>query len=116
MTAFLPEWVKMAMGTVVIAGFVLARAARRFPEVEWLRVFRYTDNLDPVQRARMKRSSDIHAGAEIILLGIVVPFAYFALTLMTWSDFSAGITGVVGVFSIGCIVLGVWCIRRTLKS
>jgi hypothetical protein len=116
MAAFLPQWLKIALGTMVIAGFILTRAARRFPEVEWLNVFRFADNLDPARRARMKRSSEIHAGVEIILLGIVVPPAYFVLTLMTWSDLSRGITIAVGAFSAGCIVLGFWVISRALKN
>jgi hypothetical protein len=116
MAAFLPEWLKIALGTLVIVGFVLTRAARRFPEVEWLNVFRFADNLDPARRARMRRSSEIHAGAEIILLGIVVPPAYFVLTLMTWSDLSRGITIAVGAFSATCIALGVWVLWRTLKN
>ena len=51
MHAFLPEWLQIALGTLVIVGFGLVRAARRYPDVEWLRVFRFTDHLTPCARS-----------------------------------------------------------------
>lgn len=108
MNAFLPEWLQIVSGTVVIVGFGLTRAARRYPDVEWLRAFRFTDHLTPDQRERKRRSANMHAGVEFILLGFLIPMVYFALKLMTWSDSSPGITLAVAACSIACVGIGGW--------
>lgn len=115
MDAFLPEWLKIVVGTLVIVGFVLTRAARRYPDVEWLRAFRFTDHLTPAQRERRRRSANVRAAAELILLGFVIPIGYFALTLMTWSDFSPGITMAVAACSVTCVAVGAWIAWRGSK-
>ena len=108
MHAFLPEWLQIVLGILVIVGFGLAHAARRHPDVEWLRVFRFTDHLTPALRERRRRSANMHTAAEFILLGFLIPMAYFALTLMTWSDFSFGITMAVAACSLASVGIGGW--------
>jgi hypothetical protein len=72
---------------IVAMLFVLSALSRRFPQVPWLRLFRYgRPELSDEQRARIRRRSNVHAGIELILLGIVVPFGYFALTLMMFNE------------------------------
>jgi hypothetical protein len=112
----LPQWLKATIGIGVIAALLLVEAARRFPNVRWLRLFRVRDHLDADQRAEMKRLADRRTGVEMILAGILVPSAYFILTLMTWSDFSPGISLAIGFCSLACIAFGVWIISRTRPS
>ena len=111
-----PEWLKIVLGTLVIVGFVLTRVARRYPDVEWLRAFRFGDHLTPEQRERNRRSANMRAAAEFILLGFVIPIGYVALTLMTWSDFSPGMTTAVAACSLACVALGSWAAWRNRKG
>jgi hypothetical protein len=116
MDVLLPQWLKATIGIGVIAALLLVEAARRFPNVVWLRMFRVPDRLDPAQRAEMKRLADRRTGVEMILAGILVPSAYFVLTLMTWGDFSLRVSFAIGFFSFACIVFGGWNISRTGPS
>lgn len=112
----LPEWAKIVLGTLVIGGFLLSRAAVRYPHVRWLRAFDLQSRIDPARRARLARAGNLHAGAEMILLGLVLPLGYGALTLMTWSDFSPGISAAVFAASLVLILTGIVVIVRNLKD
>lgn len=99
----LPEWAKIALGVLVIAGFLLSRAAVRYPHVQWLRAFDVRGPVDPARQARLARAGKVKAGVEMILLGVVLPIGYAALTLMTWSDFKTGLT--VAVFGTSAVLI-----------
>src|SRR5687768_2384587 len=83
---FLPESVQI--GITVALGLVFAGSyfARRNPHIRWLQGFRLPQ-LSEQQRARRRRTGNAMAGAEMMLLGLVLPLGFGALTLMTWSDF-----------------------------
>jgi hypothetical protein len=115
MSAFLPEWLKNVVMAAVLLMFALVWAARRFPQLEWLRTFKLPE-LPAAQRARQKRSSDIHAGVEFILLGVAMVPGYFVLSLMTWSDPSTPMLIAVSALSVFFIALGIWVIRRALRG
>jgi hypothetical protein len=115
MSALLPDWLRNVVMSAILILFVLAWAARRYPQFEWLRAFKLPE-LNPAQRARRKRASDIHAGIEVILLGVLMVPGYFVVTLMTWGDPSRGMLIAVGALSVACITLGVWAIARAVRS
>jgi hypothetical protein len=63
------------------------------------------------QRARIRRRSNVHAGIELILLGIVVPIGYFvSMVMMFNTPTPLGITLAVGSALI-LIILGIVAIR-----
>jgi hypothetical protein len=115
MSAFLPAWSKNVMMSAILIMFALAWAARRYPQFEWLRAFKLPE-LDAAQRAQRKRSSDIHAGIEFILFGLLMVPGYFVVTLMTWGDPSTAMLIAVGAISVACVALGVWVIARAVRS
>lgn len=112
----LPEWAKIVLGTLVIGGFLLSRAAVRYPHVAWLRAFDFQAHIDPASRARLQRAGNIRAGAEMVLLGLALPLGYGALTLMMWGDLSPGIMAAVFAVSLVLILAGAGVIIRTLKD
>src|SRR6185503_12946190 len=101
MRALLPEWMKNVVMSAILILFALVWAARRYPQFEWLRAFKLPE-LNSTQRAQRKRASDIHAGIELILLGLVLVPGYFIVTLMTWGDPSRGMLIAVGALSVAC--------------
>lgn len=85
------------------AVFGLSALSRRYPHVGWLQAFRFErPRLSEEQQAKIRRRANIQAGIELILLALVLPFGYFVVTLMTWSDVST--TGVTLVL-LGSVVL-----------
>lgn len=89
----------------------LATLARRRPDVTWLQPFRTAfPQPTEAQRQRQRRRADTHAGVELILLGLVIPIGYVALTLMTFSDTSAVGLTLAAAGSLLCIGLGVTAI------
>ena len=103
---FLPEGVTIALGVAVLVVLGLGYASRRHPHVKWMRAFDLQRNLTEAQRARIRRSVNVTAGVELILLGVVIPLGYFALTLMFFSSPEPIDLVVVGVLSGLCVVLG----------
>ena len=97
--------------------FGLSAVSRRFPRVGWLQIFRYdAPRLSNEQQARIRRRSNIHAGIELILMGIGLPLLYVAGTVMFFNTFSTTATTVVSVGSVLCIGLGVTAIWRNRRS
>jgi hypothetical protein len=84
-----------------------------FPHATWLQAFRFDQpRVSQEQRARMRRRSNIHAGVELILTGIVLPMLYVVGTVMLFNDFTTTAATLVFVGSLGCIGLGVTAIWR----
>jgi NADH:ubiquinone oxidoreductase subunit K len=96
--------------------FGLSALSRRFPHVAWLQLFRYNaPRLSEERRAKMRQRANIHAGIELILLGIVVPIVYFSSTVMMFNSPSAlGMTIAIGTSAvlIGLGITAIWRNRR----
>ena len=106
------------LAAVLLLGtlYVVSAAARRFPHITWLRGFANAfPRLPDAQRRQVRKRSDFYAGAELILIGIALPLAYAALTMMTFSTFTTTATVVVGVGSVVCIALGVVAIAHSRR-
>jgi hypothetical protein len=58
----------------------------------------------------------VYAGVQLILLGIVLPFGFYAISMMTFS--SAGTTANVLVYAGSglCVTLGITAIWRSGKD
>ena len=109
--------IQLVLVGLLAAVLGLSALSRRFPQVAWLRVFRYdAPRLSPQQRATLRQRSNIHAGIELILMGIVLPLLYVAGTVMFFNNFSRAATTVVCACSAFCIGLGVAAIWRNRRS
>lgn len=78
---FLPDSVKLFLLGLMAAVFVLSRAARRYPQVDWLQKFQLRDYRTEEQKRRARRSGNIMAGIEMILMGLAIPAVYFVTGL-----------------------------------
>ena len=98
----------------VVSGFAVL--ARRFPGVGWLQLFRYKGPpLSEAQRARIRQRSNIHAGIELILMGIVLPILYVVGIVMFFNEVTTNALVLVmagSVLLIGLGVVGIWQNRR----
>lgn len=109
--------IQLVLVGLLVAVLGLSALSRRFPHVAWLRVFRYdAPRLSAQQRATIRQRSNIHAGIELILMGIVLPLLYVAGTVMFFNNFSRAATTVVCAGSAFCIGLGVAAIWRNRRS
>jgi hypothetical protein len=112
--------IQLVLGGLVVLLVALSAMSRRFPHVGWLQLFRFnTPHLSDERRARMRQRANVYAGVELILLGIVIPIAYFALTIMMFNEPTfLGSTIALGS-SIVLIALGVvaiWTNRRRMRN
>ncbi len=111
------ERIQLLLGALLALVFGLSRLARRFPHVAWLRAFRDAwPQPTEAQRARTGRRTAFLAGAQLILMGIALPLGYGALTVMTFSDFTAKATTLVLAVSVLCIGLGVMAIWQSRRG
>jgi hypothetical protein len=107
------DTLKAVLGGVVVVVFGLSALSRRFPQVEWLQHFRYDPpKLSEAQRARMQRRANVHAGVELILLGLVLPMGYVVLTVMMFNDITRTGMAIALAASVLCIGLGITAIVR----
>jgi hypothetical protein len=108
---------QLVLGGLVALVFGLSRLARRFPHVAWLRPFRDAwPRPTAAQRARTGRQTAFLAGAQLILMGVVLPFLYGAVTAMFFTDFTAKAVTLVLAGSILCIGLGVMAIWQSRRG
>lgn len=111
------EKVKLVLGAVLALVFGASALARRFPNVAWLQRLRFTPpQLTESQRRRMVRRVNINAGIQLILMGIIVPMVYFALTVMFFNEVTMPAVTVVLVSSVACIGLGLTAIVRNSRQ
>lgn len=91
--------------------FGLTQLARRYPDVEWLRHFRIPE-LPAALRERHRKRNERLAGAQFILLGLVMPIGYVVLTAMTFGSIER--IWLIGVMasSVVCIGLGIYAIAK----
>jgi hypothetical protein len=99
----------LAVIALVFVG--LTQLARRYPDIEWLRHFKIPE-LPAAQRERNRKRSERMAGAEFILLGLVLPIGYVVLTVMTFSSIDPlWLTSVIAA-SVLCIGIGIYAIAK----
>jgi NADH:ubiquinone oxidoreductase subunit K len=106
---------------LVLAGFLallfgLSALSRRLPHTAWLQLSRYSaPQLSEEQRARMRQRANLHAGIELILLGIVVPMVYFASTVIMFNHPTA-LGSTIALASAAILVaLGITAIWRNRR-
>lgn len=93
--------------------FGLSALTKRHPGSTWLQPFRQLlPQPSPAERTRLRRRANVHGGIELILLGLVLPLGYGALTMMMFNDFDPTTTALVLGGSLLCIGLGVTAIVR----
>ena len=106
----------MVLGGLLLVVFGLAALSRRFPHVAWLQIFRYNfPRLTEEQQARMRQRANIHAGVEMILLGLALPLGYLAVTVMFFNDVTTIGTVLVLAASVLLIGFGVTAIWRSSR-
>lgn len=100
--------------TVAVIGLLfvaLTQLARKRPDIEWLRHFRLPELPEAVRERHRKRSERI-AGAEMILVGLLLPIGYLVLTVMTFNSIDPlWLTGVIAA-SVLCIGLGIYALVK----
>jgi hypothetical protein len=108
---------QLVLGGLVALVFGLSRLARRFPHVAWLRPFRDAwPQPTEAQRAQTGRRTAFLAGAQLILMGVVLPLLYGAVTVMSFSNFTAKAVTLVLAASVLCIGLGVMAIWQSRRG
>lgn len=94
----------VALGILAVV-LGLSALARRFPHVAWLQLFRYhLPRLSEQQRAKMRQRANFYAGVEMILMGVVLPMLYVAVTVMFFNAFTT--TGIVLVIAGSLLLVG----------
>jgi hypothetical protein len=69
------------------------------------------------RKAKLRRSSNVFGGVQLILLGIALPFGYHILSMMTFFSSVSTIENVLVFTGAGvCIALGVTAIWRSGKD
>ena len=105
------EGFQIVVGSIVAVVYGLSALSRRFPYVAWLQYFRLPrSRLTEEQQARMRHRANVYAGAQLILLGLVLPLGYVVLTVMTFNTVRSGTLTLVLAGSVLCIVLGITAI------
>jgi uncharacterized membrane protein len=108
MEAFLPDPVKIALLGLLAVAILLGWAARTFPEMEWLQVFRLpTVQLSEEEKARRRRTANRLAAFEMMLAGLVLPLLYVFSTVMMFNELKTVPTIIVTVASVVCIGVGI---------
>lgn len=109
----MPRTVEMVLGIVVVVVLALGWLARRFPDIAWLHAFRWhAPKMSEAQRVKRRRRATIYAGAELILMGLVLPLGYVALIVMLFSRFTPAGIAIVTAASLLCVGLGITAIWR----
>jgi nucleoside recognition membrane protein YjiH len=109
--------IKLILGSIVAVLFGLSALSRRFPQVGWLQHFYFElPELSEQQKAKMRRRAAFQVGAQLILLGIVLPLGYIALTVMMFNDLTRKAMALVLTASVVCIGLGITAIVRGYRG
>lgn len=110
------ERFQIVVGSILAVLYGLSALSRRFPHVTWLQHFRLPrSRLTEEQQARMRRRANVYAGAQLILLGIILPLGYVVLTVMTFSTVRTGAFAIVLAGSTLCVVLGIVAIVQSIR-
>ena len=108
----LSEPLKILLGIAVLLIMGLSYLARRRPDVRWLQACNFQAHLTEEQRARLRRTQNRTAGAELILLGMIIPMGYLGLKVMFFSAVQRMELVLVGLLGATCIVLGFVALLR----
>ena len=101
----------------IVGGFILSRASRAFPHVEWLQYFRLPlREFSPEEKERRRRAGNRLAGLEMIGAGFILPVLYLFSTVLMFSGPGGIALLVVGVVSLCLIGLGIWVLVRNWGS
>ena len=110
------EAFQVVVGSIVTVVWGLSALSQRFPHVAWLQHFRLPrSKLTEAQQARMNRRATVYAGAQLILLGIILPLGYVVLTVMTFNTVRTGTFAIVLAGSVLCVVLGIIAIVQSMR-
>ena len=115
MSFFVDDDAKVVFGVLVLIWIALQYAARRRPDVEWLQALKLPE-LSPRQKRIAERRAHIYGGLHFILLGLVIPMGYIALTVMTFNDFERTPTVLVLLTSAVSIGIGIIAIARNARG
>jgi hypothetical protein len=103
--------IQLILGGIAAVLFGLSALARRFPHIAWLQHFYFElPKVSEEQKAKMQRRATLHAGLQLILLGIVLPMGYVVLTVMMFNDVTRKAMTIVLTGSVVCIALGITAI------
>ena len=109
----LPDGIRTALIVLLGAFVVLATLANRYPAVAWLRFFRMPGpGLSDAQRERLRRSSNIRTGVQLIGIGLLLPFGYLLLEIITLSEIETGMLLALLAGGVLCVALGIAAIVR----
>ena len=103
------EGFQIVVGSMVAIVYGLSALSRRLPHVAWLQYFRLPW-LNKEQQGRTRRRGNLYAGAQLILLGTILPVGYLVLTVMTFNTVRAGTLTLVLAGSFLCVMLGITAI------
>lgn len=106
------ETFQLVFVAIMAAVWGLSTIARRRPDIAWLQGVRnaFPQPTDE-QRQKQRRRANVYAGAELILLGLIIPIGYLALTVMMFNDITMPMLLLVSAASLLCIGLGIAAIR-----
>ena len=110
------ETIQVIGGALFAVILGLRMLSRRNPDAPWLQWFRnaFPDPSVEYQR-RFARRANIYIGAQLILMGFVIPLGYLAVTVMMFHDFTRLGIALTAAASLLCFGLGVaamWSNRR----
>ncbi len=99
---------------VAVVGVIMGLSAlsRRFPHVAWLQAFRLPEP-SPQQQAEIRRRSYALEAVRFLIAGLVVPFGYLVLTVMSFREVTPAGMGVSLAISALCIGLAVHAFRQS---
>lgn len=108
----LTESQKILIGIPVLVIMGLSFLARKRPATRWLQAFNFQAHLTEGQRGRLRRTQNATAGAQLILLGIIIPIGYLGLEAMFLSSVETSELVVVGLLSVACVSAGIAALAR----
>jgi hypothetical protein len=101
----------LIVGTIIVL-FLLSRATRRYPHVEWLQSFKFNDPRTEEQKRRARRTGEIMGGIELIGIGAAAPPVYLLSTVFMFSNPNPAILAASIVFGVAFILLGIRAIVK----
>ena len=115
MTMFLSDDARVVLGVFAMIWFGLVFMAKRRPDIAWLQHFRLPE-LSPERQARQRRRADILSGFQFILLGVILPLGYGAITVMMFNDFDPWWTAGVLITSAVFVGIGIGAIVKNTRA
>lgn len=112
---FLSDELKIVFGVMVLVWFGIQVMATRRPDIAWLQRLRIPE-LSAERQARQRRRANVLAGMQFILMGIVLPLGYGAITVMMFNDFDPWWTAGVLITSAVCIGVGVTAMVKSRNA